>query len=193
MKFPLKLFPAFTLAVALVIAVATPALFAAPEKIKIRLAPMPGIGHLVPELAQGLGYFEQEGLDVHLVLPEKRKQMIAAAGAPVQQHTAVQSFLWHEGIEKGEFSVYHACEWGQMRRTQDTCAGAKVITKRREVEPVNYKLIAFGLLMEQIAALRSTGNLCPDWESGEHLVFDTFEITPDEIIALALEPELQSD
>ena len=69
----------------------------------------------------------------------------------------------------------------------------KVITKRREVEPVNYKLIAFGLLMEQIAALRSTGNLCPDWESGEQLVLDTFEIAPDEIIALALEPELQSD
>lgn len=84
-------------------------------------------------VAKAEGYFEQEGLDVHLVLPEKRKQMIAAAGAPVQQHTAVQSFLWHEGIEKGEFSVYHACEWGQMRRTQDTCAGAKVITKRAAV------------------------------------------------------------
>ena len=61
-------------------------------------------------VAKAEGYFEQEGLDVHLVLPEKRKQMIAAAGAPVQQHTAVQSFLWHEGIEKGEFSVYHASD-----------------------------------------------------------------------------------
>ena len=44
-----------------------PALSAAPERIKIRLAPMPGIGHLVPELALGLGYFEQEGIDVELV------------------------------------------------------------------------------------------------------------------------------
>jgi NitT/TauT family transport system substrate-binding protein len=51
----------------------------------------------------------------------------------VQQHAAVQSFLWHEGIEKGEFSVYHACEWGQMRRTQDTGTGVKVITKRAAV------------------------------------------------------------
>jgi NitT/TauT family transport system substrate-binding protein len=44
-----------------------PALSAAPGKIKIRLAPMPGIGHLVPELALGLGYFEQEGIEMELV------------------------------------------------------------------------------------------------------------------------------
>ena len=42
-------------------------LSAAPERIKIKLAPMPGIGHLVPELAVGLGYFEQEGIDVEMV------------------------------------------------------------------------------------------------------------------------------
>jgi NitT/TauT family transport system substrate-binding protein len=40
---------------------------AAPEKITIRLAPMPGIGHLVPELALGLGYFAQEDIDLELV------------------------------------------------------------------------------------------------------------------------------
>ena len=84
-------------------------------------------------VAKAEGYFEEEGVDVELVLPEKRKAMLAAAGEPIKQHTAIQSFLWHEGIEKGEFSVYHACEWGQMRRTQDTCAGVKVITKRAAV------------------------------------------------------------
>jgi NitT/TauT family transport system substrate-binding protein len=42
-------------------------LSAAPERIKLKLAPMPGIGHLVPELARGLGYFEQEGIDVEYV------------------------------------------------------------------------------------------------------------------------------
>lgn len=40
---------------------------AAVEKIKIRLAPMPGMGQVVPQLAQGLGYFEQEGLAVEFV------------------------------------------------------------------------------------------------------------------------------
>ena len=84
-------------------------------------------------VAKAEGYFADEGVDVELVLPEKRKAMLAAAGEPIKQHTAIQSFLWHEGIEKGEFSVYHACEWGQMRRTQDTCAGVKVITKRAAV------------------------------------------------------------
>ena len=51
----------------LVAALSAPAVSAASEKIKIRLAPMPGIGHLVPELALGLGYFEQEGIELELV------------------------------------------------------------------------------------------------------------------------------
>ncbi len=48
-------------------ALLVPAASAAPERIKIKLAPMPGIGQLVPQLAVGLGYFEQEGLAVELV------------------------------------------------------------------------------------------------------------------------------
>jgi NitT/TauT family transport system substrate-binding protein len=39
----------------------------AAEKIKVRLAPMPGMGQVVPQLAVGLGYFEQEGLAVEMV------------------------------------------------------------------------------------------------------------------------------
>ena len=88
---------------------------------------------LPDHVAQEEGYFAAEGLEVELVVPAKRTASIAAAGAPVQDHTAMKSFLWHEGIEKGEFSVYHACEWGQMRRSQDSTTGAKVITKRAAV------------------------------------------------------------
>jgi NitT/TauT family transport system substrate-binding protein len=84
-------------------------------------------------VAKAEGYFEQEGLDVELVLPEKRKQMLASSGTRAAEHTAIKSFLWHEGFELGEFSVYHACAWGQMRRTQDSCTGGKVITKRAAV------------------------------------------------------------
>jgi NitT/TauT family transport system substrate-binding protein len=88
----------------------------------------------LPDLvARDEGYFEQEGLDVELVLPEKRKAMLAAAVPRATDHTAIRSFLWHEGLERGEFSVFNACAWGQMRRTQDTCTGAKVITKRASV------------------------------------------------------------
>jgi NitT/TauT family transport system substrate-binding protein len=63
MKFSIRLF-----ATALLTAVALSRLTAAtPERVKVRLAPMPGIGHLVPDLAIGLGYFKQEGIDVEIV------------------------------------------------------------------------------------------------------------------------------
>jgi len=61
----------------------------------------------------------------------------------------------------------------------------KVAAGRREVEPANRKLVAFGLLIDQIAAFRAGGGLCPDWESGESFVLETLKITPDEIIAIA--------
>lgn len=58
-------------AIKLLIACAFLALAALPataaEKTKIRLAPMPGMGQLVPQLAVGLGYFEQEDLAVEMV------------------------------------------------------------------------------------------------------------------------------
>jgi HD-like signal output (HDOD) protein len=69
----------------------------------------------------------------------------------------------------------------------------KVATGRREVEPANRKLVAFGLLMEQLATLRSSGGVCPDWESGEQFVLETLRITPDDIIALAQEPGIETD
>lgn len=84
-------------------------------------------------VAAAEGYFAQEGLDVELVLPQQRKAMLASAGTWESEPTAIRSFLWHEGFETGEFAVYHACAWGQMRRTQDSCTGGKVITKRAAV------------------------------------------------------------
>ncbi len=69
----------------------------------------------------------------------------------------------------------------------------KVASGRREVEPANRKLVAFGLLMEQIATFRCGRGVCPDWESGERFVLETLRITPDEIIALAQEPVPEAD
>ena len=53
-------------------------------------------------------------------------------------------------------------------------------------------LVAFGLLMDQVATFRSGGGLFPDWESGEQFVLEMFGITADEIIALAQEPGLDA-
>ncbi|MGH8664376.1 MAG: ABC transporter substrate-binding protein, partial [Burkholderiales bacterium] len=48
-------------------------------------------------VAKAEGFFEQEGLEVELVVPEKRKAMLAASGTRASEPTAIQSFLWHEG------------------------------------------------------------------------------------------------
>ncbi|MCX7141998.1 MAG: HDOD domain-containing protein [Proteobacteria bacterium] len=69
----------------------------------------------------------------------------------------------------------------------------KVAAGHRDVEPANRKLVAFGLLMEQVAAFRAGEGLCPDWEPGEKFVLETFGITPDEIIVLAQEAEPELD
>jgi NitT/TauT family transport system substrate-binding protein len=85
-------------------------------------------------VAKETGIFEQEGLDVTLVpAGSGRDRDKEVPDKPIEDHTAVKSYGWHEGIEKGEFSMYRACEWGQIRRTQDSCQDARVITKRAAV------------------------------------------------------------
>lgn len=85
-------------------------------------------------VAKQEGLFEAEGLDVELIpAGSGRDRDKEVPDKPIEDHTAVKSYGWHEGIEKGEFSMYRACEWGQIRRTQDSCQGARVITKRAAV------------------------------------------------------------
>ena len=85
-------------------------------------------------VAQEEGIYAEEGLEVELVpAGSGRDRDKEVPEVPIEDHRAVKSFGWHEGIESGEFSMYRACEWGQIRRTQDTCAGAQVISKRAAV------------------------------------------------------------
>lgn len=85
-------------------------------------------------VAKEEGYFEQEGYDVELVpAGSGRDRDKEVPEQPIEDHRAVKSYGWHEGIEKGEFCMYRACEWGQIRRTQDSAANAKVISKRAAV------------------------------------------------------------
>lgn len=51
-------------------------------------------------------------------------------------------------------------------------------------EPANPKLVAFGLLAEQIAALHTNQGLCPDWIGAERFVLDTLGIRADDIVEL---------
>lgn len=63
--------------------------------------------------------------------------------------------------------------------------GFALIAKHAPVaEPPNAKLVAFGLLAEQIVALHVNQGLCPDWIGAERFVLDTLGIGADEIVEL---------
>lgn len=80
------------------------------------------------------GYFRDEGYDVELVpAGSGRDRDKEVPEKPIEDHRLVKSYGWHEGIEKGEFCMYRACEWGQIRRTQDSAKNVKVVSKRAAV------------------------------------------------------------
>jgi NitT/TauT family transport system substrate-binding protein len=85
-------------------------------------------------VAKEEGYFAQEGYDVELVpAGSGRDRDKEVPEKPIEDHRLVKSYGWHEGIEKGEFCMYRACEWGQIRRTQDSAKNVRVISKRAAV------------------------------------------------------------
>jgi NitT/TauT family transport system substrate-binding protein len=85
-------------------------------------------------VAKEEGYFADEGYDVELVpAGSGRDRDKEVPDQPIEDHRLVKSYGWHEGIEKGEFCMYRACEWGQIRRTQDSARNVKVISKRAAV------------------------------------------------------------
>ena len=85
-------------------------------------------------VAKEEGYFAEEGYDVELVpAGSGRDRDKEVPEIPIADHRLVKSYGWHEGIEKGEFCMYRACEWGQIRRTQDSARNVKVISKRAAV------------------------------------------------------------
>jgi NitT/TauT family transport system substrate-binding protein len=85
-------------------------------------------------VAQEEGYFAQEGYDVELVpAGSGRDRDKDVPERPIEDHRLVKSYGWHEGIERGEFCLYRACEWGQIRRTQDSAKNVRVISKRAAV------------------------------------------------------------
>lgn len=59
-----------------------------------------------------------------------------------------------------------------------------VIAGHRDVEPGDRRLVAFGLLAEQVLALRAGKGLCPDWALSEAFVLDSLELTADDIVEL---------
>ena len=85
-------------------------------------------------VARDEGYFADEGIEVELIpAGSGRNRDEDVPDRPIDDHSAVESYGWHRGVESGEFALYRACEWGQIRRTQDSRQGARVISKRAAV------------------------------------------------------------
>lgn len=59
-----------------------------------------------------------------------------------------------------------------------------VIAGHRDFEPGDRRLVAFGLLAEQVLALRTGKGLCPDWAQAEAFVLEALELTADDIVEL---------
>ena len=82
-------------------------------------------------VARELRFFEDEGLDVEFVKRGggKRSTELEAIQL-VEDHRKVSSFGGPSPFENGETALYRACEWGQVRRAQDSTVGGQAIAKR---------------------------------------------------------------
>ena len=59
---------------------------------------------------------------------------------------------------------------------------------RRGTEPVNRRLVAFGLLVEQVISIRAGGGLCVEWADNEAFVLASLKLDPEDILALCEAP-----
>lgn len=76
------------------------------------------------------GYFLDEGVDLELVAPGAYNVSVK----PIEDHHLVSSFGGiSRGFEDGEVSLYRACEWGQVRRAQDSGRGGQIVTQRAAI------------------------------------------------------------
>lgn len=101
---------------------------------KTRIEVSNAVFSLPYHVAREEGYFAEEGYEVDLVpAGSGRDRDKEVPDKPIEDPRAVKSYGWHEGIEKGEFCMYRACEWGQIRRTQDSTKKVRVISKRAAV------------------------------------------------------------
>lgn len=85
----------------------------------------------LPQLvAKDEGYYEDEGVEVAFV----PKGYADAGLSYLDDHELVSAFgAGKSNFESGDANLYRACEWGQIRRAEDTAVGGRVVSKRAAV------------------------------------------------------------
>jgi NitT/TauT family transport system substrate-binding protein len=99
--------------------------------------------HSLPWLiAQEEGLFAEEGLTAEFVYAPQRGTWKSQVGETTRQITGldliedpkiVDSIGVHLIFEEGACEIYRACEWGQVRRSQDSERGGRIVGKRPAV------------------------------------------------------------
>ncbi len=80
-------------------------------------------------VAQEEGFFAQEGLEVEFI---KAREWDPKAG-PIADPTKVDPFWRHHPFEELQADCFNACEWGQIRRSEESDAGGQIIGMRPAV------------------------------------------------------------
>jgi NitT/TauT family transport system substrate-binding protein len=84
-------------------------------------------------VAQEEGYFAAEGLDIEITRNIGYWSTSSEDIELLADHKSVNAFGAFSAFEKGESSLYRACEWGQIRRSHDSGRNGRVIAKRAAV------------------------------------------------------------
>ena len=80
--------------------------------------------------AKGDGLFEEEGLEVEILLPGVRETRFPPGDPKMYDHHLVPSINYQFLFEQGKVDIMRACEWGQIRRAYDSKRGAPIVAKR---------------------------------------------------------------
>jgi NitT/TauT family transport system substrate-binding protein len=97
---------------------------------KIKIEATSAVFYLPYFVAEEEGYFADEGLDIELI----RHRPADETGLRfIEDPRKVSSFSSFKLFESGASQLYNACEWGQLRRSQDSQVNGKVVARRAAV------------------------------------------------------------
>lgn len=96
----------------------------------IKIEATSAVFYLPYYVAEEDGYFVDEGLDVELI---RRRTGDETELRFIESPESVSSFSSFKLFEAGQSQLYNACEWGQLRRSQDSQVNGKVVARRSAV------------------------------------------------------------